>query len=309
LTLSTPTLEGFFMKRFFLSVLCLILFFQIGRSQNNEKNLIKENLIPSLTSDRFLSNLIVKKNGKPIPPKDLKDKTNWDEKGFSIEIKKDSIKWALIDTDGVLFQILYPNEYSLFYGKDKKELQEELIEKIKFTTSETLQIDSIFYTPADSVITKTLQTKYGILKNQFFENQLGERISSDKLIPESIVNSLMFPNERTFLSFFSLAFHKYGNQSEEIKVSFNSLREGLPQYETWSIWSAIQGDYLLVLFEHPFLNFHHMLILNNIARGNVLKGDFYSFIPNSNFEELFATYKSNKGLIEVNIKNQENQLD
>jgi hypothetical protein len=52
-----------------------------------------------------------------------------------------------------------------------------------------------------------------------------------------------------------------------------------------------------------------MLILKDIVRGNELKGDFYSFIPNSNFEELFASYKSNKELIEININNEENYLD
>jgi len=297
------------MKKFVPLLFSLCFICQVGLAQNTEKNLIQENLIPSLSSERFLSNTKVKKNGIDIQPIILKDKNNWDEKRFSIEIKKDSIKWSLVDAVGETFQILYPNEYSLYLGKDKKTLQEELIEKIKSSTPPSLMADSAYNSPIDSVITKTIETKYGILKNQFFENQLGQRISSDQFIPESFVNSLMFPNESTFLTAFSLTFHKYGNQSEELYVNFNSLRAGLPQYESWSIWSVIQRDYLLVLFEHPFLNFHHMLILKDIIRGNELKGDFYSFIPNSNFEELFASYKSNKELIEININNEENYLD
>ena len=119
------------MKRFFLSVLCLTLFFQIGRSQNNEKNLIKENLIPSLTSDRFLSNTLARKNGIPIPSESLKDKSNWNQKQFSIEIKNDSIRWEATDQQGEIFQISYPNDYSLFFGRDKKILVFKQIKKKK----------------------------------------------------------------------------------------------------------------------------------------------------------------------------------
>jgi hypothetical protein len=297
------------MNKILLFICSLCFIFQASLAQNAEKNLVQENLIPSLSSDRFLANSKVKKNGMPIPAESLKEKSNWDQKQFSIEVKNDSIRWVVTDQQGESFQISYPNEYSLFFGRDKKILQEELIEKIKSSTQSSLMADSANNSPIDSVITKTIETKYGILKNQFFENQLGQRIFSDQLIPESFVNSLMFPNESTFLTALSLNFHKYGNQSEELNVDFNSLRAGLPQYESWSIWSVIQRDYLLVLFEHPFLNFHHMLILKDIVRGNELKGDFYSFIPNSNFEELFASYKSNKELIEININNEENYLD
>jgi hypothetical protein len=285
----------------------------VGHSQSNEKNLILENLIPSLSSDRFLANTEAKKNGRTISSESLKDKRNWDQNQFSIEIKKDSIRWKISDLEGENFYISYPNDYSLFYGKDKKVLQDELIEIMRSTNlaleiDSDLKFDSTFHPSTDTVVTKTLETKYGVLYNQFFENQKGERILSEKFMSESIVNSLMFPEESNSPFAFTIAFHKYGNQPEAFLVNLNSIQKSLPNYESWSKWSALQGDYLLVLFEHPFLNFHHMLIVKNINEGNKLNGEFYSFIPNSNFEELFSPYKHNKELIEINIKNQDNQL-
>ena len=301
------------MKNFVLTLICLCLFFQVCHSQSNEKNLILENLIPSLSSDRFLSKTAAKKNGRTIPSESIKEKRNWDQNQFSIEIKKDSIRWKISDLEGEVFHISYPNDYSLFFGKDKKVLQDELIEimrsaNLALEIDSALKFDRTFHTSSDTVVTKTLETKYGILKNQFFENQKGERILSEKFLSESIVNSLMFPEESNTRFAFSIAFHKYGNQPEEFLVNLNSIQKSLPKYESWSKWSAIQGDYLLILFEHPFLNFHHMLIVKNIAKGNKLNGEFYSFIPNSNFEELFSPFKYNKELIEINIKNQDNQL-
>jgi hypothetical protein len=118
----------------------------------------------------------------------------------------------------------------------------------------------------------------------------------------------MFPEESNYPYAFRIAFHKYGSQPEEFRVNLNSIQKSLLKYENWSKWSAIQEDYLLVLFEHPFLNFHHMLIIKNTTQGNKLNGEFYSFIPNSNFEELFSPYRPNKELLEINIKNLDNQL-
>ncbi|MFZ9235904.1 MAG: hypothetical protein ACO22X_06770 [Algoriphagus sp.] len=301
------------MKKIALTLICLCLFFEAIHAQSNEKNLILENLIPSLSSDRILSNIVAKKNGRSIPSESLKDKRNWDRNQFSIEIRKDSIRWKITDLTGENFYISYPNDYSLFYGKDKKVLQDELIELMRSANlaleiDGSLNFDRTFHPSTDTVITKTVETKYGILKNQFFENQKGERIFSDKYILESIVNSLMFPEESNYPYAFRIAFHKYGSQPEEFRVNLNSIQKSLLKYENWSKWSAIQEDYLLVLFEHPFLNFHHMLIIKNTTQGNKLNGEFYSFIPNSNFEELFSPYRPNKELLEINIKNLDNQL-
>lgn len=301
------------MKKIALTLICLCLFFEAIHAQSNEKNLILENLIPSLSSDRILSNIVAKKNGRSIPSESLKDKRNWDRNQFSIEIRKDSIRWKITDLTGENFYISYPNDYSLFYGKDKKVLQDELIELMRSANlaleiDGSLNFDRTFHPSTDTVITKTVETKYSILKNQFFENQKGERIFSDKYILESIVNSLMFPEESNYPYAFRIAFHKYGSQPEEFRVNLNSIQKSLLKYENWSKWSAIQEDYLLVLFEHPFLNFHHMLIIKNTTQGNKLNGEFYSFIPNSNFEELFSPYRPNKELLEINIKNLDNQL-
>ena len=108
------------MNKILLLICSLCFIFQVSLAQNAEKNLVQENLIPSLSSDRFLANTTVKKNGRTIPAESLKEKSNWDQKQFSIEVKNDSIRWEVTDQQGESFQISYPNEYSLFFGRDKK---------------------------------------------------------------------------------------------------------------------------------------------------------------------------------------------
>jgi hypothetical protein len=57
----------------------------------------------------------------------------------------------------------------------------------------------------------------------------------------------------------------------------------------------------LLLFQHPDLNFHHMLSLK-VAEGNLM-GDFYSFIPNANYLGLITKSEEKEVLFKLDIKN------
>ena len=240
-------------------------------SQTEEKSIIQESLVPSLTSDKFLSNITVLKNGRIISSSSIKGKANWNKDAIALNIGEDSIQWNLKDSLGVNFQISYPNEYSLHLGKDKKELDDELIEKLR--ASPKIEVDSTIAISVDSVIRKIVQIKEGILFNQYFENQLGERILSNQLLFESTINSLMFPKEGNLPVQIEFVFHLYGKKKEMFSLHPKALLYSLPNYESWSIWTGIQGNFLLLLFQHPDLNFHHMLSLK-VAEGNLM-GDFH----------------------------------
>jgi hypothetical protein len=82
-----------------------------------------------------------------------------------------------------------------------------------------------------------------------------------------------------------------------------ALLYSLPNHESWSIWSGIQGNFLLVLFQHPDLNFHHMLSLKFVEEKEKLIGDFYSFIPNDNVLDLFNKTEEKEVLFKLDIKN------
>jgi hypothetical protein len=281
----------------------VFLFFSVclAWSQTEEKNIIQETLVPSLSSDKFLSNISVLKNGRVISSSSIKGKTNWSKEAIALNIGEDSIKWNLKDSLGVSFQISYPNEYSLHLGKDKKELEEELKEKLRMAPK--IEVDSTLAISVDSVIRKIVQIKEGILFNQYFENQLGERILSNELLFETTINSLMFPKEGNLPMQVEFVFHLYGKKKEVFSLHPKALLYSLPNHESWSIWSGIQGNFLLVLLQHPDLNFHHMLSLKFVEEEEKLMGDFYSFIPNNNVLDLFTKSEEKEVLFKLDIKN------
>lgn len=270
-------------------------------SQTEKKSIIQESLVPSLGSDKFLSNISVLKNGKIVTSSSIKNKTNWNQETIALSIDEDSVQWKLIDSLGTSFQISYPNEYSLHLGKDKKELDEELVEKLR--NAPQIEVDSTITFSLDSIIRKIGQTKDGILFNQHFENQLGERILSNQLKFESIINSFMYLEDRSFPLKFDFVFHLYGRKQEVFSLHPKALLYSFPNHESWTIWSGIQGNFLLVLFQHPNLNFHHMLSLKFVEENGKLIGDFYSFIPNTNVFDLFTKSEEKEVLFKLDIKN------
>jgi len=289
------------MKKWALVPVFLFLTICLAFSQTEEKSIIQESLVPSLSSDKFLSNISVLKNGRIVSPSSIKGKTNWSKEAIALNIGEDSIKWNLKDSLDVSFQISYPNEYSLHLGKDKKELEDELVEKLR--KAPQIEVDSTLAISADSVIRKIAQIKEGILFNQYFENRLGERILSNQLLFESTVNSLMFPKEGNLPLQVEFVFHLYGKKKELFSMHPKALLYSLPNHESWTIWSGIQGNFLLVLFQHPDLNFHHMLSLKFVEEKEKLMGDFYSFIPNNNVIDLFNKTEEKEVLFKLDIKN------
>jgi hypothetical protein len=281
----------------------VFLFFRVCLvfSQTEEKSIIQESLVPSLSSDKFLSNITVLKNGRIVSSSSIKGKANWDKDAIALNIGEDSIQWNLKDSLGVNFQISYANEYSLHLGKDKKELEDELKEKLK--AAPKIEVDSTLATSVDSVVRKIAQIKEGVLFNQYFENQLGERILSNQLLFESTINSLMFPKEGNLPMQIEFVFHLYGKKKEVFSLHPKALLYSLPNPESWSIWTGIQGNFLLVLFQHPDLNFHHMLSLEFVEEKDKLMGDFYSYIPNNNALDLFTKSEEKEVLFKLDIKN------
>lgn len=289
------------MKKWALVPVFLFFIVCLAFSQTEEKSIIQESLVPSLSSDKFLSNITVLKNGRIVSSSSIKGKANWDKDAIALNIGEDSIQWNLKDSLGVNFQISYANEYSLHLGKDKKELEDELKEKLK--AAPKIEVDSTLATSVDSVVRKIAQIKEGVLFNQYFENQLGERILSNQLLFESTINSLMFPKEGNLPMQIEFVFHLYGKKKEVFSLHPKALLYSLPNPESWSIWTGIQGNFLLVLFQHPDLNFHHMLSLEFVEEKDKLMGDFYSYIPNNNALDLFTKSEEKEVLFKLDIKN------
>jgi len=283
------------MKKIALTLICFCLFFEAIHAQSNEKNLILENLIPSLTSDRFLSNTVAQKNGRSIPSESLKNKHNWDQNQFSIEIKKDSIRWKIADLEGENYYISYPNDYSLFYGKDKKVLEDELIQRL--AAHQSAQEDrSLMGFTLDSLALRILQKT----TNQESDIDSNEK---EKLIADKLLNLFKSPDEKDLPIVFNLSFHKYGNTDQDFVIDQKKILNAILQQETWEIWGASKDDFVMLLFEHPFLNFQHMLALNLDFERGIINGNFYSFIPNTNFVELSSNYKEKEKLFKLNIDN------
>jgi len=285
-------------------VLGFVLFFSctmLGHAQSSQNSLISQLLIPSLTSDRFLANTRIKRNGLVVNPLSVKEKTNWNEENFEIIYENDSIKWNLIDSEKHKFQVIFPNDYSLFFGKDKKVLQEELVANFR-KLPKSIEKSGI-QTKSDVVKSNIQQTKYGIFFDQYFTNQFNEPIYSQNLVAESLVNSFTLENQPQFFTPLIVKFHKYGNEVEQFEIYPKSLLQILTQNAGYTSWSSLEEDFLIVLFEHPFLNFHHMLYVNKQKAGFPITADLYCYIPNSNIQELYGEFRISKDRMKVLLNN------
>ena len=286
------------------SMLFFVLFFSstlLIYAQANEKSLIHKNLIPSLTSERFLANTTVKRNGVVVNPLKIKEKTNWNERDFEIVFDSDSVKWVLKDSENQTYQIIFPNDYALYFGKDKKVLQEELVANFR-DLPQAIEKSGL-PTKNDTVITNVEQSKYGIFLNQHFTNQLSQPLFSQEHLAESLVNSFALENQPQFFTPLAVKFHKYGNVVEQFEIYPKSLLRGLTENEGYTIWSSLEEEFLIVLFEHPFLNFHHMLYVNTKKDSFKMTADLYSFIPNSTIQELYGEFRKSKDRIKVLLNN------
>jgi hypothetical protein len=286
------------------SMLFFVLFFSstlLIYAQANEKSLIHKNLIPSLTSERFLANTTVKRNGVVVNPLKIKEKTNWNERDFEIVFDSDSVKWVLKDSENQTYQIIFPNDYALYFGKDKKNLQEELLGNLR--KAPQMDLKSGTPTKSGTVINNVTGTKYGIFFNQYFTNHRNENVFSKELVAESLVNSFVLQDQPHFFAPLNLKFHKYGSEVEDFEIYPKSLKEALIGEEEYTLRSSIEDDVLILLFEHPFLNFHHMLFVKNQKAGFSITADLYSYIPNSNIQELYSEFRKSKDSIKVILQN------
>lgn len=287
-------------QRFFVLIFVFLLAFKLDSlSQELDMNALKGNLTSSLSSEGFLSNINAKKNGRGIQSKNLRTKSNWDFNNFSLQFEKDSLIWILVDSAGDSYQIKYPNDVTLFYGKDKKELQDELLEKIRSSNHD--------YQPSGcedakgEILHQVEDEKDSLFKQQHFITPDSKRIYAPELPIESLVNTFMFPGDCHLTPIVLMDIHSYGNPPQAIGIFPGALSKTILT-EDWKVWSSIESTKILFLFEHPFLSFQHMLFLEFSEETAGWKGDFYSFIPNSNFGDLFKDYKSNQFQLKLKVE-------
>jgi hypothetical protein len=183
-------------------------------SQELDKNVIQNDLINSIASERFLSNASVKKNGHKISSIKILSKADWNNENYSLDLERDSLRWVLFDQAGDSYQIDYPNDFSLFFGKDKKELQDALIEKIKesdngFQSGTCLEANG-------EILNKVDDEKFGLFKKQYFVTDDLKRVYASEHPIESLVNTFVFPEDCHIAPLISLKIHSYGNRVHEL---------------------------------------------------------------------------------------------
>lgn len=290
------------MKSFlFLSFLFVSVFFSEieSFSQDLDNNLFKNSLIRSLSSETFLSNASVKKNGRKISSNSILSKSDWNTDNYSLRIDQDSLKWVLSDQTGDSYQIDYPNDFSLFYGKDKKELQDELVKKVE-ESRDNVQYDSCPKSN-EGIVNRVDDEKYGLFKKQYFLSSDSKRVYDQEFPIESLVNTFVFPEDCHIAPRVFLKIHLYGIRKNELVVFPGSFSKSILTSD-WKVWSNIENEKILLLFEHPFLNFQHMLFLEFSEEIQDWRGDFYSFIPNSNVGNLFREYNSKEFQLKLKVE-------
>ena len=214
-------------------------------------------------------------------------------------------------------KMIFPNNYQLLTGKNKKELDEDLLRKLGELVS-----DSSIQASLEMTETSNDSLPILILKGSSYMDQL----SSDKyyrwngtdsilifekdLIPYSIsnlfLNKVLTGNRKLELnqklyggrSFtYSLILKKFISYFENDYKSFVGLEKNDP--------GLIEGT---VVFKHKYFNFIHLLhfkttpsdIFND--NGNMF-ANFYTNIPMDNVSNLFMKYVPGEPENKINLKN------
>lgn len=282
----------------------LIIFFITFNSfpvlcQDYRTNDFLENLNQLLSSDRFQKNILINKNGIPVKLESIIGKTDWNLENYSIDFTKELIKWVISDSTGDTFNLEYPNDFTLFYGKDKKELQDDLIHKLNLGID--LHRDSFCPEINGDVQPKILNDKLGALKVQYFINNHCEIVYAKNKPLESIVNLFMFRSNCASFQNLLLKSHLYGYQVDEIEINPIILSEFLGT-ENFNIWSYLEDESLFLYMEHSYLGYSHMLMIYWDKKLDTLSGDFYSFIPNNNVSDLFPDFNLKEDRLKIKIE-------
>ena len=140
-------------KRFLFSIIIILSIEYSGMAQT-EPSLFHSSMSRVVKSERFQANAILKLNNKEVAWSKLPDAANWQTDNVTITFTSNSVNWEM-PLNGNIYSISFPNDVSVFYGLDRKEMQDKLLQIINSNRTIVSKSDSLKFTTdqllADSI--------------------------------------------------------------------------------------------------------------------------------------------------------------
>ncbi len=255
-----------------------------------EPSLFHSSMSRAVKSERFQANAILKLNNKEIAWSKLPDAANWQTDNVNITYSSDSVNWQM-PLNGNTYAISFPNDVSIFYGLDRKELQEKLLPLLSTNRTIAAKSDSLHFS-TDKLIVDSSGLLYGLLRQNTYKNPIDSSLICNSHLPfESLVNAFKDTLSCNGLFPLKIVYHRYGYKQDTVKTDIPSLLKTLGAIG-WPVWNLKENKQIALLIQHPFWGFDHVLFLH--LENDLWLGDFYSFVPNHNLLNMFKNYDSNK---------------
>ena len=276
-------------KRFWFSIIILLSIEFSGMAQT-EPSLFHSSMSRVVKSERFQANAILKLNNKEVAWSKLPDAANWQTDNVSITYTSDSVNWQM-PFNGNTYAITFPNDVTVFYGLDRKEMQDRLLQILNSDRTIVAKSDSLNFL-TDKLIVDSIGFRYGLLRQNTYKNPIDSNLVCNSYFPfESLVNSFKDTLSCNGLFPLKIVYHRYGYKQDTVKTDFPSLLKTLGA-AGWPIWNLRENNEIALLIQHPYWGFDHVLFLR--LENDIWLGDFYSFVPNHNLLNMFKNYDSKK---------------
>ncbi len=280
----------------------LSLFFSAKGKAQNEPFLSSSDALSALKSQRLQKNTLLKSNNRQVSWEQVLNLKPEQVVAFKAEFTADSITWEFA-LDLQTITVSFPNDIALLLGFDRSELQKQLLERFHENGNRhqiaVLQTDSL----CDTLWIKS-NSRYAFL------NGLQVLNPSDSLP----VCCLRFPMASAVSSIndtalcdglfpLVLVHNRYGNKRDTVLTTIPDLIR-ICGATTWEKWFARDAESLVVLLQHPYLGFDHMLFLKPEARleTTVWLAELHAYIPSHNVRNLYGTHNQKKGAERFVIK-------
>ncbi len=255
-----------------------------------EPSLFHSSMSRVVKSERFQANAILKLNNKEVAWSKLPDASNWQIDNVTITYTSDSVNWQM-PLNRNTYSISFPNDVTVFYGLDRKEMQDKLLQILNSDRTIVSKSDSSKFS-SDQLLADSIGLRYGLLRQNSYKNPLDSNLVCNSLYPfESLVNAFKDTFSCNGLFPLKMVYHRYGYKQDTVKTDVPSLMKTLGAVG-WSVWNLKENNEIALLIQHPFWGFDHVLFLR--LEKETWMGDFYSFVPNHNLQNMFKNYDSNK---------------
>lgn len=282
--------------------LTLILFISAKGKAQQEPFLSSYDALMALKSTRLQKNAHLKTTGI---------KVSWDQvlivkpdqiDAFSSGFTSDSITWEFTIA-GEPIVVTFPNDISLVLGVDRSELQEQLLERFRHESNQHQLSGAKPDSLCDTLWVKT-NSRYAFLSGL-------EVINPGDSLPvcclrfpmASAVSAINDTAQCDGLFPMVLVHNRYGNKRDSMLCTMTDFIR-ITGASTWSKWFARDAESLVVLLQHPYLGFDHMLYLQPEMQNGASywNAELHAYIPSHNIRNLYGTHKQKKGAERFVIK-------